>query len=706
MIRTACWSIALLVLSSVAHAADTDGDGVLDALDNCTLVANPSQYDADGDGYGNICDADLNQSGRVTSTDYLILRNALNTTNPVCDLDSSGSVTVADYTILRKRLNTPPGPSGLHGPTDSPPFLPYGSADPSVVFLHPLTTNPDGTGGLTATIYGAPQGPEHNPANGMRGAAAGGSTASGYYLTGFSAQTLAALNVAGQISFEISTRYFTQTAAYAFGSNGDNLAFQTTPIHFANAAAPASGQIHILRRAAGIHGAARVTAQGSSIGDGSQHSFLGWTNIDVSSPWYDAGQFNSYGKPADGFTRINVGWYTDTNLGRIVVMAVDGVVLQWALRSDTVNPFTHFTLGSSATWFNGNFIGAAEQMTDANHWMRYLQISTRPPTVPMLTTGPLKDIAIMSDSIIPASDWFSIGWKDINVDVRIVRAMEGRGVRPTTFYRMTAGGHTMTGGIGSASFISGDPSTQVVSSGSTGTDVRGLVKARNPTTIIINGGSNDVGYAAANTANFRAAMRDHVEYFCGLNGASHGGADYSGNPPAVMPSYIFFTNIPDRGFNWDGAAAAVAVLNGTATVSSVSNPAAFANGDLVGGYVDSGLYIPADTTVVSGGGTATLALSQAVVGSGSIYLYKLTEHPDSAARQKAASFRAEINAMPAWFAATFPNSPVKVRVIDTFGATGGTAVFPGKILHDGVHPNYYGIYNGSEAIAAALIGTL
>lgn len=35
---------------------DTDGDGVLDSVDNCVAVANPDQHDHDGDGRGDSCD--------------------------------------------------------------------------------------------------------------------------------------------------------------------------------------------------------------------------------------------------------------------------------------------------------------------------------------------------------------------------------------------------------------------------------------------------------------------------------------------------------------------------------------------------------------------------------------------------------------------------------------------------------------------------
>jgi glucose/arabinose dehydrogenase/PKD repeat protein len=102
---------------------DTDADGVGDSVDNCTAVANGpvipdaggnSQRDTDGDGYGNVCDADLNQDGNVNFADLALFRAVFGTADPDADLNGSGgSVNAGDLAIFRALFGRPPGPSGL-----------------------------------------------------------------------------------------------------------------------------------------------------------------------------------------------------------------------------------------------------------------------------------------------------------------------------------------------------------------------------------------------------------------------------------------------------------------------------------------------------------------------------------------------------------------------------------------------------------------
>ena len=108
------WGVEICTTPEPA-SLDTDGDGVPDDLDNCTLVANPDQRDTHGDGYGNICDPDLDNNGTVNVVDLGLLRSAFFATGAGLDEDFNGDgvVNIADLGILRSFFFGPPGPSGV-----------------------------------------------------------------------------------------------------------------------------------------------------------------------------------------------------------------------------------------------------------------------------------------------------------------------------------------------------------------------------------------------------------------------------------------------------------------------------------------------------------------------------------------------------------------------------------------------------------------
>ena len=105
-------------IGSVYHyqqtaAVDTDGDGVPDSSDNCTLVANSGQQDTDADGYGNICDPDFNNDNVVNAADLAYMKLNFFSNDPLADLNSDGFVNAADLSILKNMFFQAPGPSGI-----------------------------------------------------------------------------------------------------------------------------------------------------------------------------------------------------------------------------------------------------------------------------------------------------------------------------------------------------------------------------------------------------------------------------------------------------------------------------------------------------------------------------------------------------------------------------------------------------------------
>ena len=104
---------AFLLCPVVALACDADNDGICDDRDNCVLVANVDQRDTDGDGFGNVCDADLNNDCIVNFADLHLIRSLFFTRDPNCDLNGDGWVNFPDLHLIRSMVFAEPGPSGV-----------------------------------------------------------------------------------------------------------------------------------------------------------------------------------------------------------------------------------------------------------------------------------------------------------------------------------------------------------------------------------------------------------------------------------------------------------------------------------------------------------------------------------------------------------------------------------------------------------------
>jgi hypothetical protein len=99
---------------------DFDGDGVDDGCDNCFIAANPSQWDADVDGFGNACDADYTGDGIVEGPDFGVFAGAFGSTIgmasyvPAADHNEDGVIGGPDFGVFAIQFSAgTPGPSGL-----------------------------------------------------------------------------------------------------------------------------------------------------------------------------------------------------------------------------------------------------------------------------------------------------------------------------------------------------------------------------------------------------------------------------------------------------------------------------------------------------------------------------------------------------------------------------------------------------------------
>ena len=110
----------IAIVDGVAPGLDRDNDTIDDDFDNCLEIANgpnntgtagPSQNDNDSDGYGNMCDGDLDNNLAVNFSDLFLFKAVFNTADPDADLDGNMAVNFSDLFIFKNLFNQPPGPS-------------------------------------------------------------------------------------------------------------------------------------------------------------------------------------------------------------------------------------------------------------------------------------------------------------------------------------------------------------------------------------------------------------------------------------------------------------------------------------------------------------------------------------------------------------------------------------------------------------------
>jgi chitosanase len=112
----------LLAVGAFSHSSyaadDLDGDGILDDQDNCIEVVKPNQRDTNSDGYGNACDADLDDNGVISFADLDLFKSAFGLGeadagfDANADFDGNGFVSFADLDILKSLFGKAPGPAG------------------------------------------------------------------------------------------------------------------------------------------------------------------------------------------------------------------------------------------------------------------------------------------------------------------------------------------------------------------------------------------------------------------------------------------------------------------------------------------------------------------------------------------------------------------------------------------------------------------
>lgn len=110
--------------------ANSDGDSVENAFDNCTNLSNAAQKDFDHDGCGDLCDGDFDQDGGSGLLDFGIFKATFgkSTGQPGydarADMDCDGAVGLLDFGLFKAEFGGTAGPSGIPASHKTPVACP------------------------------------------------------------------------------------------------------------------------------------------------------------------------------------------------------------------------------------------------------------------------------------------------------------------------------------------------------------------------------------------------------------------------------------------------------------------------------------------------------------------------------------------------------------------------------------------------------
>lgn len=280
-------------------------------------------------------------------------------------------------------------------------FLPYGVDDDSIIFRSPLTSEAS----FTSPEIGTANSFTANITSGVFDAVKGFNAKGDSNLSINQLTNYADLDNAGQISFELQTEW---VCTY-------------DPTNGSHGFLPVASQEQMLTISPGT-GADDILLYRNKIGN--QAYMACWFNgMVIATPDYykdfkqQGGAQTCYvhsGNKGEWVT-INIGWSGGPEGGEIMV-SIDGLPYSGDKRNN----------GTDANLFQNIFIGSSPTSTSfvQDHYIRNLQISTRPPsrTVNKL----VRKIAVLSDSMFEIDDFTSVR-RDAISSMALRRRMQANG---------------------------------------------------------------------------------------------------------------------------------------------------------------------------------------------------------------------------------------------------------------------------------------